>query len=53
MKKKIYTTIQVSKDIGGHIRKFCIERGYVASTITENYWLGLISSSASGSVSLL
>ena len=48
-KETKYTTIQIRKDINEHIRKFCVERGWVASTITEKYWLGLISASMSGS----
>lgn len=45
-----YTTIQIRKEINEHIRKFCKEHGIVAATITEKYWLGLISASMSGSV---
>jgi hypothetical protein len=48
-KKSIYTTIQVRRDINTHIRKICKERGWLASTLTENFWLGVISSSMSGS----
>ena len=48
-KETKYTTIQIRKEINEHIRKFCVERGWVASTITEKYWLGLISASMSGS----
>lgn len=50
MNKPQYTTIQIRKDINEHIRKFCKDHGIVASTITEKYWLGLISASVSGSV---
>lgn len=49
-KQPIYTTIQIRKEINEHIREFCKERGWVASKITENYWIGLISASVSGSV---
>lgn len=45
-----YTTIQIRKEINEHIRKFCKDRGIIASTITEKYWLGLISSSITGSI---
>jgi hypothetical protein len=48
-KKSIYTTIQVRRDINYHIRKLCKARGWLASTTTENFWVGLISSSVSGS----
>lgn len=48
-KKNKYTTIQIRKEINEHIRKMCEERGWVASAVTEMYWLGLISSSKSGS----
>lgn len=47
-----YTTIQIRKDINTHIRKACKEYGWIASAITENYWVGLISASMSGSVSI-
>lgn len=47
-----YTTIQIRKDINTHIRKLCKEYGWVASTVTENYWVGLISASMSGSISV-
>ena len=49
-KQPIYTTIQIRKDINEHIREFCKEHGWVASRITENYWLSVISASMSGSV---
>lgn len=51
-KQPIYTTIQIRKDINEHIREFCKERGWVASRITENYWIGLISASISGSITV-
>lgn len=51
-KSSIYTTIQIRKDINKLIRKLCKERGLQASTITENFWVGLISSSMSGSISI-
>lgn len=51
-KSSIYTTIQIRKDINQHIRKICREKGWLASTLTENYWIGLISASMSGSVSV-
>lgn len=47
-----YTTIQIRKDINTHIRKLCKEYGWIAATVTENYWVGLISASMSGSVSV-
>ena len=50
--KHQYTTIQVSKEINHHIRKFCVDKGYVASTLTERLWRDYISSSMSGSISL-
>jgi len=49
-KETKYTTIQIRKDINEHIRKFCKEQGIIASTLTEKYWLGLISASVSGSI---
>jgi hypothetical protein len=51
MKKKNtqYTTIQVSKEVNKHIREFCKIHGLIASTITEQYWIGKISASMSGS----
>ena len=51
-KKQKYTTIQVSKDINEHIRSLCEEYGLTASAVTERYWLSLISSSMSGSLTL-
>jgi len=51
-KKQYYTTIQVSKEINKHIREFCIQKGLVASTLTERLWVHYISSSASGSIIL-
>jgi predicted DNA-binding transcriptional regulator len=51
-KKQPNTTIQVSKEINKHIREFCKVRGLIASTLTEQYWIGYISSSMSGSISL-
>lgn len=45
-----YTTIQIRREINEHIRKFCKEHGIIASTITEKYWVGLISASMSGSI---
>lgn len=49
-KETKYTTIQIRKDINEYIRQLCKENGWVAATITEKYWLGLISASMSGSV---
>ena len=49
-KKNIYTTIQIRKEINEHIKKFCKDHGIIAATHTENFWIGLISSSVSGSV---
>jgi hypothetical protein len=49
-KKQQYTTIQVSKEINKHIREFCKVNGLIASTITEQYWIGKISASMSGSI---
>lgn len=51
-KKPQYTTIQIRKEINELIRKLCKENGWVASTITEKYWTGLISASMSGSTTL-
>lgn len=45
-----YTTIQIRKDINEHIRRICKDHGWIAATITERYWLGLISASMSGSL---
>lgn len=47
-----YTTIQIRKDINQHIRKLCKDYGWIAATVTENYWLSLISSSVSGSATI-
>jgi len=47
-----YTTIQIRKDINSHVRRLCREYGWIASSVTENYWLGLISASMSGSISV-
>jgi hypothetical protein len=47
--KSTYTTIQVRKDLNELIRKLCKEQGWVAAIKTEHYWLGLLSSSMSGS----
>lgn len=52
MKDNKYTTIQIRKEIAQHIKNFCKEKGLVASTLTENYWIGVISSSMSGSLIL-
>lgn len=49
---KEYTTIQVRKEISEHIRKFCKDKGLVISAATEQYWVGLISASMSGSISI-
>ena len=48
--KSTYTTIQVRKELNELIRKLCKEQGWVAAIKTEHYWLGLISSSMSGSI---
>jgi hypothetical protein len=50
-KKTKYTTIQVRRDINELIRELCKQNGWVASTITEKHWIGLISASMSGSLS--
>lgn len=50
-KKTKYTTIQVRRDINELIRELCKQNGWVASTITERHWIGLISASMSGSLS--
>jgi hypothetical protein len=47
----MYTTIQIRKEINEHIRKVCKENGWVASTMTENFWISHISASMSGSYS--
>lgn len=47
---KEYTTIQIKKSINQFIRVVCKEHGLNASTITENFWLGYISASVTGSV---
>lgn len=47
-----YTTIQIRKDVNQHIRKLCKDYGWIAASVTENYWLGLISASVSGSVTV-
>lgn len=51
-KKPKYTTIQVRKDLNEAIRNLCKQRGWIASSITENYWIGVISASMSGSVTV-
>ena len=40
-----YTTIQVTKDINTHIKKFCKEHGLVSAAITERLWLATLSGS--------
>lgn len=45
VKKNIYTTIQIKKDIGEAIRNFCVTHNFVASNITEKFWINYISSS--------
>lgn len=54
MKKQnnIYTTMQVRRDINEAIRNLCKQRGWIASSITEKYWIGIISASMSGSVAV-
>lgn len=55
MKKKSknkYTTIQISSEINEHIRTLCNRYGLKATTVTEKYWVSLISASVSGSISL-
>lgn len=51
-KKIQYTTIQIRKELNELVRKLCKENGWIASTITEKYWSGLISASMSGSLTL-
>lgn len=51
-RKNTYTTIQVRREINEAIRNLCRERGWIASAITENYWIGVISASMSGSVAV-
>jgi hypothetical protein len=46
---KEYTTIQIRKDINLIIRDLCKHHGWSASQMTEEFWVGLISSSLSGS----
>jgi len=50
--KNKYTTIQISSEINEHIRTLCDRYGLKATTVTEKYWVSLISSSMSGSISL-
>ena len=50
--KHQYTTIQISSDINEHIRSLCDRYGLKATTVTERYWVSLISASMSGSISL-
>ena len=52
MNKSKYTTIQIRREINEHVRKLCKEHGWLASTFTENYWLGMISASMSGSLTV-
>ena len=51
-KKTIYTTIQIRKELNEYIKRVCKEYGLVASTVTENYWSKIVSSSVSGSIIL-
>jgi hypothetical protein len=51
-KKNIYTTIQIKKELNDYIKQLCKTHGLIASTVTENYWSRLISSSMSGSILL-
>jgi hypothetical protein len=50
--KHKYTTIQISKEINKHIRKFCKLESVNAGPLTERLWSDYISSSMSGSISL-
>lgn len=50
--KHKYTTIQISKEINKHIRKFCKLESVNAGPLTERLWADHISSSMSGSISL-
>ncbi len=43
--KTNYTTLQITKEMNAHIRKFCRTHGVNASFITEKFWSSLISSS--------
>ena len=52
MNNSKYTTIQIRREINEHVRKLCKERGWLASTLTENYWLSEISASMSGSITV-
>jgi hypothetical protein len=45
-----YTTIQIRKDLNEFVRQLCLENEWVSSTKTEEFWLGLISASMSGSI---
>jgi len=50
--KNKYTTIQISSEVNEHIRILCNKYGLKATTVTEKYWVSLISASMSGSISL-
>jgi hypothetical protein len=45
MKKSPYTTIQISKEINSHIKKYCKLHGVHSSFITERLWSNYISAS--------
>jgi len=43
--KTDYTTLQITKEVNKHIRRFCTEHGVNASYITEKLWVHFISAS--------
>jgi len=49
---KEYTTIQIRKELNSLIRKLCQNEGWLTSYKTEQYWLGEISASMSGSITI-
>lgn len=49
---KEYTTIQIRKEINALVRKLCQREGWIASLKTEQYWLGEVSASMSGSITI-
>lgn len=50
--KNKYTTIQISTSVNDHIRTLCNRYGLRATTVTERYWMSLVTASMSGSISL-
>jgi hypothetical protein len=44
-----YSTIQIKKELSELVSKYCKDKGLKISFVTEQYWIGILSSSMSGS----